>query len=408
MLLLDFKQRLSLFIMKIKLAFILLFSAILLVTCKSPESQPQRWYKGNLHTHTYWSDGDEFPEMVLDWYKTNGYDFVALSDHNTLARDEKWKLITKSPLYEESFQKYLDKFGKDWVVYKTDTGRIQVKLKTYEEYKGKMEDAAFLVIPSEEITNNVNDKPVHINATNLQEFVAPPTASTVAEAMQLAVDAVIQQRERTGIPMFTHINHPNFFWAVSVEDMISLKGERFFEVYNGHPMVRNYGDSLHLGMEAMWDKINIAYANRNQPLMYGLATDDSHNYHQFGEAFSNAGRGWVMVNSKSLDASSVIAAMEAGNFYSSTGVTLAQLTVDNNKISLAVAEEKDVTYTIEFIGVKKGEQESTVVEIIHGSKGMFTVTEEYLFVRARVTSSKLQPNPFQQGDHEMAWTQPVY
>lgn len=393
--------------MKIRHAFILLFSAIFLITCKSPESQSQRWYKGNLHTHTYWSDGDEFPEMVLDWYKTNGYDFVALSDHNTLASDEKWKLITKSPLYEESFQKYLDKFGKDWVVYKTDTGRIQVKLKTYEEYKGKMEDAAFLVIPSEEITNNVNDKPVHINATNLQEFVAPPSASTVAEAMQLAVDAVIQQRERTGIPMFTHINHPNFFWAVSVEDMISLKGERFFEVYNGHPMVRNYGDSLHLGMEAMWDKINIAYAKRNQPLMYGLATDDSHNYHQFGEAFSNAGRGWVMVNSKSLDASSLIAAMEAGDFYSSTGVELAQLTVDNNKISLAVAEENDVTYTIEFIGVKKGEEESTVVEIIHGSNGTFTVTEEYLFVRARVSSSKLQPNPFQQGDQMMAWTQPM-
>lgn len=375
--------------------------------CKTPESQPQNWYKGNLHTHTYWSDGDEFPEMVLDWYKTNGYDFVALSDHNTLAWDEKWKLITKSPLYEESFQKYLDKFGKQWVVYKTDTGRIQVKLKMYEEYKTKMEDAAFLVIPSEEITNNVNDKPVHINATNLQEFVAPPAATTVAEAMQLAVDAVIQQRERTGIPMFTHINHPNFFWAVSVEDMISLKGERFFEVYNGHPMVRNYGDSVHLGMEAMWDKINIAYANRNQSLMYGLATDDSHNYHQFGEAFSNAGRGWVMVNAPSLDATSLIASMEAGDFYSSTGVEFSEVNYSDNTINITVTEENDVTYTIEFIGVRKGEEESRVVETMKGGRANFVVTDDYLFVRARVTSTKIQPNPFQEGDFERAWTQPV-
>ncbi len=393
--------------MKIKLSFILLISASLLITCKTPESQPQNWYKGNLHTHTYWSDGDEFPEMVLNWYKTNGYDFVALSDHNTLAHDEKWKLITKSPLYEESFQKYLDQFGKDWVVYKTDTGRIQVKLKTYEEYKRKMEDADFLVIPSEEITNNVNDKPVHINATNLQEFVAPPAATSVAEAMQLAVDAVLQQRERTGIPMFTHINHPNFYWAVSVEDMISLKGERFFEVYNGHPMVRNYGDSLHLGMEAMWDKINIAYANRNQPLMYGLATDDSHNYHQFGEPFSNAGRGWVMVNASSLDAASLITAMEAGDFYSSTGVELSEVHNSNNTISIVVSEENDVAYTIEFIGVKKGDEESKVIESIKAGKASFVVTDDYSFVRARITSSKLQPNPFQAGDFEMAWTQPV-
>jgi hypothetical protein len=384
-----------------------LFFLLLLTTCTSVEKKPLTWYKGNLHTHTYWSDGDEFPEMVLDWYKSNGYDFVALSDHNTLAREEKWKLVTKSPLYEQSFQKYLDKFGKDWVVYKTDTGRIQVKLKTYEEYKKKMEEPGFLVIPSEEITNRVNDKPVHINATNLQEYVAPPAATTVAEAMQLAVDEVIRQRERTGIPMFTHINHPNFFWGVTVDDMISLKGERFFEVYNGHPMVSNYGDSTHLGMEAMWDKINIAYVNRNQPLMFGLATDDSHSYHEFGAAFSNAGRGWVMVQSEKLDAASLISAMEAGHFYASTGVTLTQLEVDNNEISLEVTEEKDVTYTIEFIGVKKGEDKSMVIENIKGSKGTFTVTDEYLFVRARVTSSKLKPNPFQEGDVEMAWTQPV-
>jgi len=30
-----------------------------------------------------------------------------------------------------------------------------------------------------------------------------------------------------------------------------------------------------------------------------------------------------------------------------------------------------------------------------------------LYVRARVTSSKPHPNPFAEGDHEMAWVQPV-
>src|SRR5205814_702981 len=28
-----------------------------------------RWWKGNLHTHSFWSDGDDFPEMIADWYK---------------------------------------------------------------------------------------------------------------------------------------------------------------------------------------------------------------------------------------------------------------------------------------------------------------------------------------------------
>lgn len=27
-----------------------------------------RWWKGNLHTHSLWSDGDQFPEVVVDWY----------------------------------------------------------------------------------------------------------------------------------------------------------------------------------------------------------------------------------------------------------------------------------------------------------------------------------------------------
>lgn len=385
----------------------LLFLLLILAAC-STEKEKLAWYKGNLHTHTYWSDGDEFPEMVLDWYKSNGYDFVALSDHNTLAQDEKWRLIAKSPLHEESFQQYLEKFGADWVVYKTDTGRIQVKLKTFTEYKSKLEAANFLIIPSEEITNYVNGKiPVHVNATNLQQFIEPPNAATVIETMQQSVNAVLKQREETGMPMFPHINHPNFGWAITAEDMIALRGERFFEVYNGHPLAHNYGDSTRLSTEAMWDKINAAYTKRNQTVMYGLATDDSHNYHQFGSTFSNAGRGWVMVQARKLDAASLIEAMEAGRFYSSTGVTLDVLTVTDNELTINIAEEAGVNYTIELIGLRTGAEETEIIKTIRGSELNYKLSNDYVFVRARIFSTKLKHNPFQEGDFEMAWTQPV-
>jgi hypothetical protein len=384
------------------------FLLVGLITACAPEKESLTWYKGNLHTHTYWSDGDEFPELVLDWYKSHGYDFVALSDHNTIAQEEKWKVITKSPLYEASFQKYLEKFGEDWVVYKTDTGRIQVKLKTLAEYKSKMEDAGFLILPSEEITNYVAGKiPIHVNATNLQQIIAAPNATTVAETMQQSVDAVLKQREETGVPMFPHINHPNFGWAITVDDMIALKGERFFEVYNGHPQVHNYGDSARMSTEVMWDKINMAYANRNQPLMYGLATDDSHNYHQLGSAFSNAGRGWVMVQAKSLDAASVIEAMEAGRVYASTGVTFSNFSFKNNQLKIEIEEEVGVDYLIEVIGLKAGADETEIVQTKHATHVDFEVTREFVFVRIRVTSTKQKENPFQDGDWEMAWTQPV-
>ena len=47
----------------------------------SPFHRPGVWFKGNLHTHTTQSDGMRTPEEVLAWYRSRGYDFVALSDH---------------------------------------------------------------------------------------------------------------------------------------------------------------------------------------------------------------------------------------------------------------------------------------------------------------------------------------
>lgn len=225
--------------------------------------------------------------------------------------------------------------------------------------------------------------------------------------MQKTVDAVLKQRVETGVPMFPHLNHPNFGYGVSVQDLIDLRGERFFEVYNGHPMVSNYGDSLHPGTEEMWDRINIAYLGRNQPLMYGLATDDSHNYHEFGKAFSNAGRGWVMVKAKTLTPESLIEAMEAGSFYASTGVTLHDVSYAGHQIRIAVRPEKGIQYTIEFIGAVKGQDRAVVLKKVSGSKADFKILPDHLFVRARITSTKQKVNPFQEGDVEMAWTQPV-
>jgi len=382
-----------------------LFLFLSILSCEQEEAN---WLKGNLHTHTYWSDGDGFPEMVLDWYKSNDYQFIALSEHNIIARTEKWKKIPKSMIYRQAFEDYLKKYGEDWVEYTEDSTGISVKLKTEPEYKSLFEEAGkFAIITAQEITDGYGGRPLHMNATNVQELIQPRHGNSVAETMQNNIDAVLEQREATGEPIMPHINHPNFGWAVTVEDMKSLRGERFFEVFNGHPQVHNYGDSTRMGMEEMWDQINIAYLNRNQPLMYGIATDDSHNYHLFGGQYSNSGRGWVMVNSKSLDAKSIIETMEAGNFYASTGVTLASLEQDENEIELEVKAEAGVSYTIEFIGVRKGSDKSEVFETVNGTEASFELTKEILFVRARISSSKIKENPFQEGDYEMAWTQPI-
>src|SRR5687768_3684086 len=50
---------------------------------------PLKWYRGNMHTHSYWSDGDDYLENIALWYRERGYDFLCFTDHNILARSEK-------------------------------------------------------------------------------------------------------------------------------------------------------------------------------------------------------------------------------------------------------------------------------------------------------------------------------
>jgi len=45
----------------------------------------KRPFRGDLHIHTYESDGSESPEMVAAQYRKFGYDFIAITDHYTLA-----------------------------------------------------------------------------------------------------------------------------------------------------------------------------------------------------------------------------------------------------------------------------------------------------------------------------------
>ncbi|WP_237587033.1 CehA/McbA family metallohydrolase domain-containing protein [Pontibacter russatus] len=372
-----------------------------------------KWYKGNMHTHSYWSDGDDFPEMIMEWYKSNGYDFIALSDHNTLAAGEKWKQIPSHPFRQRRFKAYLEKYGDDWVTYKTDSaGQISVKLKTFAEYKPLFhEDGRFLIMQAEEISDAYEGKPIHMGAINVEELVEPQGGNSVTEVMQNNLDEVYAQRERTGKPMFPHINHPNFRYAIKLEDMIPLKGERFFEVYNGHPEVHNYGDSTAMGMEELWDKLLIHYIKAGKPLLYGLATDDAHHHGEFRVGLSNPGRGWIMVRAKELTPAALIAAMEKGDFYATTGVELREVAFERKKLRIEVKPEAGVSYTIQFWGADKKadgiEQGGELLKEVKGTAGEYKLRKKDLFVRAKVISSKLKENPYKAGDLETAWIQPV-
>ena len=384
---------------------ILLF--LILASNLTALSQALKWYEGNVHTHSLWSDGNDFPEMIMNWYKSNGYDFISLSDHNILAEGEKWVTIPAHPFRQQRFREYLEKYGKDWVVSRTDSaGGIQVKLKTLAEYRPLFqENEKFLIMSAEEISDQYQSKPIHIGAINVKELIKPQGGNSVAEVMQRNLDEVYAQRKRTGEIMFAHINHPNFQWAIKVEDMMQLKGDRFFEVYNGHPHVHNYGDSTTIGMEELWDRLLIHYIKEGRDLLYGLATDDAHNYIEYNVGTSNPGRGWIMVRGESLTPQSLISAMEKGDFYSTTGVELGLLEYKAKTLRVEVKQAPGVDYTIQFWGARKSKRK--MLKEVKGTSASYTIKKKDLYVRAKIISNKPKANPYAEGDLETAWTQPV-
>jgi len=245
---------------------------------------------------------------------------------------------------------------------------------------------------------------------NVKELIKPQGGNSVAEVMQNNLDKVYEQRQRTGQPMIAHINHPNFGWAVKVEDMMTLKGERFFEVYNGHPHVHNYGDSTTIGTEVLWDKLLIHYLREGRDLLYGLATDDAHDFLEFNLKTSNPGRGWIMVRAKQLEPAALIAAMEQGDFYSTTGVKLDELQFSGRTLHLKVKPEPGIQYTIQFWGpgnAAGGEKGGVLFKEVKASEASYKLRKKDLYVRAKVISTKIKKNPYAEGEVETAWTQPV-
>ena len=402
------------------------FIMFFMVSASGISAEETQWWKGNLHTHSLWSDGDDYPEMIADWYKKNGYHFLGISDHNILAEGNRWIHIEKNAGGRRAFEKYLERFGPKWVEHTTEKNIPKVRLKNFSEYKAKMSvEGKFLLMQAEELTDRFQGVPIHINATNLKNYIPPQGGSSLATVIQNNVNAVLEQRKKTGQPMFPHINHPNFGWALKPTDMIQLKGEKFFEVYNGHPAVNNYGDAKHLSTVQIWDIINAYRVGIYKlPLMFGLATDDAHNYHQIAIGKSNTGRGWVMVKAPALSAPSIIEAMEKGDFYSSSGVSLSTIQTTKESFSFKISTEKGVTYKTWFVGTRNNFKNSKdlakrnslhpsaagIGEILGQTDSIepkYNFKGDELYVRAHVVSSKKKSNPYSSGEQEQAWLQPI-
>ena len=398
-------------------ALLLLCAALAGLGAWTARAPAPRWFKGNTHAHTLWSDGDGAPELVTDWYREHGYDFLVLSDHNVFLEGDKWFPIGSDEgarLTDAHVAELRARFGADAVAVRERDGTREMRLVPLAELRRRFErPGAFLLVPGEEITDGTPSVPVHVNGLNLAEVIAPQGGATALEMAERDLAAVIEQGKRLGRPVLGHLNHPNFRWAFTADDLAQLASERFFEVYNGHPGTNTNGTGEHPGAEALWD---LANARRRYeldlPLLYALATDDTHDYHDPAGSTggSHAGRGWIQVRAAELTPAALIEAMRAGAFYASTGVTLDDVRFDGRTLVIDIAADAGVRYTTRFLGAERRDgavQAGVLFAESSDDPASYTLTGREGYVRATVVSSRPQADPAAPGDLERAWTQPV-
>jgi hypothetical protein len=320
-------------------AILLLLIALSAIAKTQTLGSDLRWFKGNTHSHTLNSDGDSTPDGVVKWYRESGYNFVFITDHE----------------YITGVSALNDLFGRP---------------------------PYFAIFTGQEITGVFDRKPFHVNGLGLGRVVMPKTGKSGVETMQFNIDAV---RAAGGVPQ---INHPNFGWALTAADISKLENVKLMEIFNGHPTVNNLGGGGSPSVEEIWDEVLTAGR-----LIYGIAVDDSHYFKRIGDpSVAAPGRGWIVVRAAELDLSSILSAMENGDFYSSTGIEIAELTNTSEQIEIKINATRWSKYTVRFIGsggrVLSESFENPAVYRPDGTEG---------YVRAKILES----------NGKFAWTQPV-
>jgi hypothetical protein len=245
-----------------------------------PFDKPGRFYKGNLHVHSNESDGKLSPVEVIDNHKSRGYDFISLTDHL---------------LPYERFN--IDKPG---TIPLTDTTGFR--------------DETFTTLIGAEIHGPSlgNGDLWHLVAAGLPlDF---PLWDGVESGPEIAARA-------NAAGAFVGIAHPAWY-ALTLEDaMAVLEHSHSVEIYNHACAMIHRADGWYLA-DSLFDRgIKLSV----------YAADDAHFKHPQG-TFHDAFGGWVQVKAESLSPESILAALKAGSFYSSTGAELRDIRIEGDEL----------------------------------------------------------------------------
>ncbi len=300
-------------------------------------------FRGQLHLHTNLSDADGSPDTAAAWYSRLGFDFIFFSDH--AAFHDPRKTVKDPP-----------------------EGLLMLGAKE------------FTFICKNRLGRSV---PFDINALGINaDIAAPKTDGSFSAAAEECVGAIL---EAGGIPM---LNHPNFRFAYSFEEIGGLKMPYLLEVINMHSMVPNEGSAAYPSHERIWD--TLLSMGRT---VYGTATDDTHFYDSFLRHKRNSpGMGWILAEADDLDERSVLDSLRTGKFFASTGIEPEAFYRDGGDIALRAADNGNAM-RIEFSGAH-----GRLLASFDGPSAVYRIKGDEMYVRAKVYDT----------DERVLLTQPVF
>jgi len=236
-----------------------------------------KFHRGNLHTHSTNSDGVLAPEEVCRRYQAEGYDFIALTDHMVGLFD--YPISDTSAFRNDRFTTIIGA----------------------EMHTGAMENGYLW----------------HILGIGLPLDFERPDAPHFRSVKGSESGASIAQRARDA-GAFVAIAHPH--WSgLSEADARSITAAHAVEVYNHGCVVDNDRGEGFFTLEQLLN------GGRHLNL---IATDDAHfnTPDHFG--------GWVMVKATENTPDALLAALKAGEFYSSTGPNIADIRIAKDSIEV--------------------------------------------------------------------------
>jgi hypothetical protein len=397
--------------------------------------QAEGWYRGNLHMHSLWSDGNVFPEDAVGWYRDHNYHFVTLSDHQMLQLDTNvWLEVGSKKLSREKANQYV-KGHPASAELKKEGGKEYLRLKTIWELKKMFDQSeAFLMVPGHELNRVIGGLQVHMNMINVYDTIPFRYGDTASETFQRIEAAEGAWGAEQEVPTLFMLNHPTWpYFDIRPEVLIGLPQIRFFEVCNADggsmfPPHRSWYTT-----EKFWDIVNAFRIEDGFDPVFGTASDDTHNYTD-SKGSARPGEGWVCVRAARLEPNALVQAMYRGDFYASSGVTLSDVTFDvaTGTLRVIVSPDAGVTYTIRFnatqasfdrttetfddpakdkkparAGIRYSDMIGKAVKTVEGTEATYTLAPDDLYVRATVTSSKQAVNRTNnEPEFDTAWTQP--